>query len=145
MRYEVLQAQILRPWKKVLQEEALLMSWLYDYESFLYRNWYPFRAVSALVGYDQAKATIESNKAQIAYDEYLRAGNERAYNDWKKNVPGRDIKYPELSYPGAMYRADTGIARSMYSNDSAYSNLYRNTVYGSAGLYGITNRAARTL
>lgn len=121
------------------------MSWLYDYETFLYKNWYPFRAISGLVGYDQAKATIESNKAQIAYDEYLRRGNERAYNDWKKNVPGREIKYPELSYPGAMYRADTGIARSGYSNDSAYSNNYRNFVYGTAGLYGITSRAARTL
>lgn len=121
------------------------MSWLYDYESWLYKNWYPFRAVSSLVGYDQAKATIESNKAQIAYDEYLRAGNERAYNDWKKNVPGREIKYPEFSYPGAIYRANTGIARSGYSNDSAYSNNYRSFVYGTAGLYGIGSRASRYL
>lgn len=123
------------------------MSWLYDYETFLYKNWYPFRAVSSLVGYDQTKATIESNKAQIAYDEYLRRGNERAYNDWQKNVgsKGRTIRYPELSYPGAIYRSDTGIARSNYSSDSAYASNYRSFVYGTAGLYGIAGRAARTL
>lgn len=121
------------------------MTWLYDYENFLYKNWYPFRAISGLVGYDQTRATIESNKAQIAYDEYLRAGNERAYNDWKKNVPGREIRYPELSYPGAVYRADTGIARSNYSNDSAYASNYRSLVYGTAGLYGVAGRAMRSL
>lgn len=100
-----------------------------------------------MLGYNQYLNTKKSNDAQIAYDAYLREGNLRAYNDWQKNVgsKGRTIRYSELSYPGAIYRADTGIARSYYANDSARANFYGNAFYRTAGLYGIAGRMSRTL
>lgn len=96
-------------------------------------------------GYSTYENTKKSNAAQIDYDEYIKRGNERAFADWKKNVPGRSIRYPELSYPGAVYRADTGIARSSYSNDSALSNFAGNVVYRGAGLYHVAGGLSRRM
>lgn len=96
-------------------------------------------------GYNQYKQTQKSNQAQIDYDTYLRRGNERALADWHRNLPGRQIRYPELSYPGAIYRADTGVARSMYSSDSALSNFAGNVVYRSAGLYHVAGGVSRRM
>lgn len=101
-------------------------------------NWYD--NVSGKTQLDYLKA---SNQAQIDYNTYLAKGNERAYADWKKGFPGREIKYPELSYPGAIYRASTGSARSMYDIGVADANYSGNLAFRLAGLYGIGSRLAR--
>lgn len=94
-------------------------------------------------GYNQYETTAKSNQAQIAYDEYLKKQNEMALEMWHKNVPGRSIAVPGLSYPGAIYRADTGIARSMYNSDLALSNFAGSAPYRTLGLYGIGSRVSR--
>lgn len=110
------------------------------------RNWNNVKQFFGDVsGYNQYKQTQRSNQVQIDYDTYLRRGNERALADWKRNVPGRQIRYPELSYPGAIYRSDTGVARSMYSSDSALSNFAGNVVYRGAGLYHVAGGVSRRM
>lgn len=123
-------------------QKAYLTSYLYGGGGHAYKG-----VLNMLTGKSAARYTKASNQAQIDYDQYLRVGNVRAYNDWQKNVgsKGRTIRYPELSYPGAIYRADTGIARSMYSNYSADANYYGNLPYRGAGLYGIASRASHFL
>lgn len=119
--------------------------------SRMYGNWFrnpnltegTSRIWDYVTGKMQYKNTIASNQAQIDYNEYLREGNERALRDWQKNVPNRTIKYPELSYAGAIYRSDTGTARAMYDNDSAVANYYGNLGFRLAGLYGISSRVSR--
>lgn len=119
--------------------------------SRMYGNWYRNPAIldgvsklwDYVTGKTQYENTIASNQAQIDYNEYLRRGNERALADWHKNVPNRQIKYPELSYAGAIYRANTGTARSMYDIDSASANYYGNLGFRLAGLYGIASRVSR--
>lgn len=99
--------------------------------------------LGSVLGYTQYWNTKQSNQAQISYDEYLGKANRQALEMWQKNVPGRQIAVPGLSYPGAIYRADTGVARSMYNTDSAMANLYGNAPYRTAGLYGIGSRVSR--
>lgn len=94
-------------------------------------------------GKKQMDYIIKSNQAQIDYNTYLANGNARAYADWKKGFPGKEIRYPELSYPGAIYRANTGSARSMYDIGIADSNYTGNLAFRLAGLYGIGSRVAR--
>lgn len=91
--------------------------------------------------------TQASLQAQIDYEQYLRAGNERALADWQRNVgsQGRTIQYPELSYAGQIYRADTSIARAGFDYDTAYTNYLGNLPYRTAGLYGISSKLSRTL
>lgn len=94
-------------------------------------------------GYSQAETTAKSNQAQISYDEYLKNANKQALAMWQKNVPGRSIAVPGLSYPGAIYRADTGVARSMYNSDLAMSNFAGSAPYRTLGLYGVGSRVSR--
>ena len=105
-----------------------------------YRN-----AAKYFTGEKVKENTVASAEAQIGYEEYLRAGNERALRDWHKNLPGRYIRYPEFSYAGQIRRSDTAIARLNYESDSAYANFYGNLPYRTAGLYGIGGRVARSL
>lgn len=99
--------------------------------------------IDTATGKKQMDYIQQSNQTQIDYNNYLARGNERALADWHKNVPGREIKYPELSYAGAIYRANTGSARSMYDNDIASANYSGNLAFRLAGLYGIGSRLAR--
>lgn len=109
----------------------------------------PGRIIADLTGYTQYQNTKASNDKQIAYDDYMSGGNSRAYQDWMKNVgskgQGRTIRYPELSYPGAMFGYSTGIARSVYNSDSAFANFAGNLPFRGAGLYGIGSRVSRWL
>lgn len=98
-----------------------------------------------LLGHDQMKNTQQSLSAQIDYDQYIKRGNERALADWKKNVPNRSIKYPELSYEGQIRRADTSITRANLDYATADANYYGNLPYRAVGLYGIGSRVFRTL
>lgn len=103
--------------------------------------------IPRLLGYTQTKKAQDSETAQIRYNDYLKAGFQRQYDDWQKNVGkyGRTIRYPEISYPGQMYRTDTATARAMYDYDIAGSNFYGRSLYSSAGLYGIGSRVTRWL
>lgn len=97
-------------------------------------------------GYTQYKNTQASIQEQIRYNDYIRDANARAQADWYKNVGGRrTIAYPELSYAGAMYRADTASARAMYDSDNAFANFAGNFPYRTAGLYGAGVRISRWL
>lgn len=100
-----------------------------------------------LSGYKQMQNTQQSLSAQIDYEQYLKAGNERALADWNKNVgsQGRTIRYPELSYAGQIRRADTSIARASLDYDTASANYWGNLPYRTAGLYGIGSRLSRSL
>lgn len=100
-----------------------------------------------LSGEEQMENTQESLQQQIDYEQYLKAGNERALADWNKNVgsQGKTIKYPELSYAGQIRRADTSIARAGLDYDTAAANYYGNVLYRGAGLYGIGGRFSRFL
>lgn len=119
--------------------------------SRMYGNWFRnpnltkgvSRVWDYVTGKTQYDNTIASNQAQIDYNEYLRVGNERALADWKRGFPGKEIRYPELSYPGAIYRTNTGTARTMFDSDSATANYYGNLGFRLAGLYGIASRVSR--
>lgn len=107
----------------------------------------PGRILADVTGYTQYQNTKASNQLQIDYNTYMSGGNSRAYQDWLKNVgsKGRSIRYPELSYPGAMFGYDTGSARAMYGSDSAMANYIGNLPYRGAGLYGIASKASRMM
>lgn len=110
----------------------------------LYKNYIePF--ARDLLGYTQMKNTQASTTAQMDYEQYLKAGNERALADWHKNVPNREIKYPEFSYPGQIYRADTALTRAGLDYDTSRANYTGNLLYRSAGLYGIGTRLFRRM
>lgn len=125
------------------------MNW-YGRSGLLYSE--PARAAGSYLGEmfsgkRSYQNTVDSNQAQIAYDEYIRQGNVRAYDDWQRNVgsKGRTIRYPELSYPGQIYKADTAVARSLYNSDSAYANYYGNVPFRAAGLYGVFGKPSHYL
>lgn len=107
----------------------------------------PLQFIEDLSGYSQYKNTQNSTQTQIDYNNYLKGGNARALVDWQKNVgsQGRTIKYPELSYAGQMYRADTASTRAMFDADTAGSNFFGNLPYRAGGLYGISSRLSRSL
>lgn len=107
----------------------------------------PGRLLADMTGYTQYQNTKSSNQRQIDYNDYMSGGNSRAYQDWLKNVgsKGRTIRYPELSYPGAMLGYSTGSARAMYNSDTAFANFTGHLPYKSAGLYGIGSRVSRWL
>lgn len=105
----------------------------------------PWRMLSDATGYTQFRNAQASTQTQIDYENYLRAGNERALRDWHKNVPNRQIRYPELSYPGQIYRSDTSIARNMYDYSTAGANYTGNLIFRLGGLYGVANRLSRSL
>lgn len=105
------------------------------------------RFARSITGRNQYENTKKSVATQIAYNDYIKAGNQRAYDDWMRNVGkyGRTIRYPELSYPGRIYQADTASARAMYDADTAYANYSGNLPFRIAGLYGIGSRVSRWL
>lgn len=105
-------------------------------------DWY-MPKVGSLIGWTQMKNTQASTQAQMDYEAYLRQGYERQLADWHKNVPGREIRYPELSYPGYIYRSNTASARAGYDYDTAGANYYGNLPYRALGLYGIGSRVSR--
>lgn len=98
-----------------------------------------------ITGRTQMRNTQKALTAQMKYDQYLAEGNKRALADWYKNVPGRTIKYPEFSYAGQIYRANTSLARAGLDYDTAYANYYGNLPYRGSGLYGIGSRVSRRL
>lgn len=105
----------------------------------------PIPMLKDFFGYTQYENTQNSLSAQMDYEQYLKAGNERALRDWHKNLPGREIKYPEFSYAGQIYRSNTSIARAGFDYDTASANYYGNLPYRSAGLYGIVGKLSRSL
>lgn len=96
-------------------------------------------------GYNQKEANKEQTQNTIALDEYLRAGYERKLQDWHRNLPGRKIQYPELSYPGQIYSLNTGIVNARLGYDITASNYNSNLYSRSYGLYGIGGRFSRYL
>lgn len=119
---------------------------LRDNPDLAYKN--PINSyVYDLFGYTQKRNAQRSVQTQIDYNDYLKGAYERQYRDWQRNVgsKGRTIKYPELSYPGQMYRTDTSSARAMYDYANAEANYRGNFLFRGAGLYGVLGRVSRTL
>lgn len=104
-----------------------------------------------MTGRNAYNSQKESYEAEIKYQEYLKQAYDRQLRDWQKNVPNRKIAYPELSFAGQMYRADTAIARSNYGIDTAHANYVghmANTAMGyarGAGLYKVSGSPSRRL
>lgn len=104
-----------------------------------------------VTGRRQYENTQKSNQAEIDYLQYQKRAYERQLADWHKNVPNRQIVYPELSYAGAIRGINTGITRLGYGTDSAYANYVghmANTAMGivrGAGLYKVPGRTYRRL
>lgn len=100
-----------------------------------------------LLGYNQWQNSKKSYETQIAYEQYIKAANQRALDNWNRTYgsKGLTIKYPEFSFAGQIARADTAIARNMLDYASADSNYYGNLPYRTSGLYGIGSRLFRTL
>lgn len=116
----------------------------YGFRSYYISHDWPGHVLGSLLGFRQTSNEQASNRAQISYEEYLKGGNRRAIADYHRNVP-RPMRYPELSYPGQVYRSDTAIARNLFDYDTAGANLYGRSLYGTAGLYGVGSRASRFL
>lgn len=94
-------------------------------------------------GYNQKEANKQQTMNTIDYNEYLKRGYERQLADWKKNVPNRTIRYPELSFPGHIRGLDTGSVNALLGYDITSSN-YNSNLYGRAyGLYGVGGRLSR--
>lgn len=116
-----------------------------------YRDFWNTTSLDYLTGRRQYQNTQKSNQAEIDYLNYQKQAYERQYRDWQKNVPNRQIVYPELSYLGAIRGVDTGITRLGYGTDSAYANYVghmANTAFGmvrGAGLYKVPGRTYRRL
>lgn len=113
---------------------------------------WPLVALGLIAGSQLVKAgaNLYSQKQQRALFNYQKAGYERQLADWKRNVPGRQIRYPELSYPGHIRAADTGISQSYASSVSTAAGLAGNfaTGYGYArhnGLFNSTFKSSRWL
>lgn len=68
---------------------------------------------SAVAG---AGANWYSQSQQRDLYRYQRNAYVRQEKDWHKNVPGRSIRYPELSYSGHIRALDTGISQSYASS-----------------------------
>lgn len=118
------------------------------YSMFVYSRDNPYswrNLIKDVLGYNQYRNTQASLEAQMNYEQYLKAGNERALADWHRNLPGREIRYPEFSYSGQIYRANTSLARAGFDYDTARSNFVGNLPYRATGLYGISSRLSRTL
>lgn len=70
-------------------------------------------------------ASIYSGYKQREISRYTQGGYERALADWNKNVAsqGRVIQYPELSFPGSIYREQTNQAISYVNSAQAVANM----------------------
>lgn len=108
---------------------------------------FPQKFEQMITGRTQYRNTQKSLTAQMNYDQYLRQGNERSLADWNRNVgwQGKTIVYPEFSYAGQIYRANTSLTRAGLDYNTAGANYYGNLPYRTAGLYGIGGRLSRTL
>lgn len=94
---------------------------------------------SAVTG---AGANLYSQYKQRELYRYQKGGYERALNDWHKNVPGREIRYPEQSYPGHIRALDTGISQSYAASLGSVSRLTGQLAGGA--IYG-GNRSGHSL
>lgn len=72
--------------------------------------------VKAISGLVASGANLYSQAKQRDLYRYQKNAYDRQYADWQKNVPGRKIRYPELSYPGHSYATDIGISQSYASS-----------------------------
>lgn len=110
-------------------------------------NDYAIEGGAVMSGLRSAMDKEQSNTIQIGYNEYMKGGNQRAYDDWQRlyGSKGLSIRYPELSYPGAIAGYDAGTSRAYLSSDIAYSDYISSLPYRGAGLYGVASRAVRTL
>lgn len=77
-------------------------------------------------------ANLYSQYKQRELYRYQRAAYERQLESWHYNVPGRNIAYPELSYPGRIRALDTGISQSYASSLGSVSHLMGYTAGGVA-------------
>lgn len=77
-----------------------------------------------------AGANLYSQYKQRELYRYQRSGYERQLADWKRNTPGRSIRYPELSYPGRIRALDTGISQSYASSIGSGASLGSTLGYG---------------
>lgn len=82
-----------------------------------------------------AGANLYSQYKQRELYRYQKQAYERQYEDWKRNVPGRTIRYPELSYPGHIRALDTGISQSYASSIGSGASLGSTLGYGAVS-YG---------
>lgn len=87
-------------------------------------------------------SNMYSQAKQREFYNYQKKGYERQLEDWHKNVPGREIRYPELSYPGRIRAADTGISQSYASSYSTTANAVSSI--GSLG-FSAARSVARSL
>lgn len=84
-----------------------------------------------------AGANLYSQYKQRELYRYQKHDYERQLRDWKKNVPGRTIRYPALSYPGHIRALDTGISQSYASTLGTGAGI------GSALGYGAVSYSRR--
>lgn len=113
---------------------------------------WPLVALGLIAGSQMVKAgaNLYSQSKQRDFYRYQKAGYERQLSDWHRNVPGREIRYPELSYPGHIRALDTGISQSYASSVSSAAGLAGNLAagYGYArhgGLFNSTFKSSRWL
>lgn len=119
---------------------------------YFYKNNYGFSramydTVDKISGYDAVKAKEAEYKNSIGYYQYLKAGYDRQYEDWKKHVgsQGRTIRYPELSYPGLSFGASKNISNNYFGIDATYANYTASAPYRAGGLYTLFSRTSRYL
>lgn len=72
---------------------------------------------------------------------YQKHDYERQLRDWKKNVPGRTIRYPALSYPGHIRALDTGISQSYASSLGSAAGIGTALGYSGLSYSRYTNRS----
>ena len=83
---------------------------LYSHDSSF--KYIPYAAVAGPV-LTKYFSNMYSQAKQREFYAYQKQGYERQLEDWHRNVPGRQIRYPELSYPGRIRAADLGISREI--------------------------------
>ena len=73
---------------------------------------------------------LYSNSLSRDLYSYQKAGYERQYADWMKNVgsQGKTIQYPELSYPGHIRALDTASSQSVFDSLGATSRFTGTTL-----------------
>lgn len=63
-----------------------------------------------------------SQAKQRQFYNYQKQAYERQLEDWHRNTPGREIRYPELSYAGRIRAADLGISQSYAASYGTTAN-----------------------
>lgn len=67
-------------------------------------------------------SNMYSELKQREFYKYQKNAYERQLEDWHRNVPGREIRYPELSFPGRIRAADLGLSQSYARSYSHTAN-----------------------